>query len=329
MADQRIPPDEWRRLQDENGATLASAIGDLERTYSVNWLAELGRDLPFGLNDEELNFSDLWHDVKEVQSLFETLRPIRRDTREEMWVRFNAFRDRARAAQDRQRSRQDALLNDNHGEVQAALQRLENEYDLGIMGTGLFGGRPDLKGFKDDADAVQHLFSTLKLRRADRDDLWGWFSKLRDKVRHIREQNHADWVARQQELICKIEVDIDRSEEFLERLHGNAAKSEEFLERLEGMVTRDEAFRSRLQDQISDLESQRDSAWSDSFIERVGGWISEKEGKVDEVESQIQERRDKIDDVQDQISGTRRKIEDVREQIAEKRERIRDIRARL
>lgn len=263
MTDQRIPPDEWRRMQRENGQTLERAIIDLENDYNLGFMVELARSIRM---DTDINFSDLWTDVKSVQEQFITLRPTDRSQRDELWGRFNRFRDAAREAQKACNDRHNRDCTDNYNQVNGELNNIANKYDLDMIGNFTKGNYGPTKGFREDADEVRHLLTTLKFRRDDREELWNRLNKMWASIKERNETKRHEWQKSQQEYIWKLEERLEKSCAFLNSQN----------------------------DQLYELREKRDSARTDDFRQTVEGWISSREDKISDAERQIDELKDKI-----------------------------------
>ena len=69
-----------------------------------------------------------------------------------------------------------------------------------------------------------------------------------------------------------------------------------FVSRLYESLGKLEGARDRRADHLRHLEEQYQSAWSDSFRDRVQGWMDEERGNIHEIEEKIRSVRDKIDE---------------------------------
>jgi hypothetical protein len=261
-------------MKSENASRLGEAIERLENGYSFGVLSELNRAL---VPSFEIDFPALWAETREVQALFNTMKPLDRDVREELWERFNRFRDAARNAQQSQRFRRDQLLDQNRGQLESAITDLEASHDLGWL-DDLVVVRKNLGGFWSDARNIGKLFKEVKpLRRQDREYLWDWFQRLCERAHNLqgqlneeRERRHAEWRER---MLNKIE-------------------------RLRELIQKNEGVVERLDEQIDRCEEMRSNARSPDFAYEVGGWIQEKEQKKDDILRTNRELWDKIAEIE-------------------------------
>lgn len=268
---------EFSEQQKCNATRIESALDDLIRRHGLSHLDEMARDanrlfaLPEG---QRIDFGAIWRDIHAVQELFKECRPLRREEQQRLWDRFNGYRDRVREFQNMHRDRYERDCDDSRNEIARAIQTLQSTYNLGWGQDWL--GQGGLKGFGDDARAVSELFKTCKpLRKADREELWNSFNRVRDKANEVRDLKQQQWRSGQ----C------------------------EHAERLRGFMEKNEAFIEQLQSRIESDRERRDSARSSDFADTVQGWIDEKESKIREVEDRNSELSAKIADIERRLDS--------------------------
>ena len=124
--------------------------------------------------DTNHHFGAFWGQVKQVSDLFKTLKPLRREDRERLWIEFSALCE--------------AVKKDQQGfdkESKANASTIESE--IGSLSSGHWAGfmRRDYGAFWGHAKEISHMFKTLKpLRREDRERLWDKFSGLCEETRN-------------------------------------------------------------------------------------------------------------------------------------------------
>lgn len=79
-----------------------------------------------------------------------------------------------------------------------------------------------------------------------------------------------------------------------ERLRANIEKNKERLQKQLDALARRERH-------LEELEEQRDSAWSDSFIDRVNGWIAEEESRIESIKESIRQIEEWIEQGEEQL----------------------------
>jgi len=110
---------------------------------------------------------------------------------------------------------------------------------------------------------------------------WDMWKKGREQaIEHYRSQKRAAWEARQA-----------KREAWETKMRENISKLEDRLDRLESAL-------DRRRSNLSRLEDMRDSARSDSYRERVDGWIDEEHERIAEIERKIDQIKGWISDMQ-------------------------------
>ncbi len=120
----------------------------------------------------------------------------------------------------------------------------------------------------------QQAFAAISSASDSLDSAWkAWKTGRQEAIDHYRAEKHAAWEARQA-----------KREAWEARMNENISELEDRLSRLEGAL-------ERRQGHLSHLEDQRSSAWSDSYRDRVDGWISEEHDRISDIESKISQIR--------------------------------------
>ncbi len=96
-----------------------------------------------------------------------------------------------------------------------------------------------------------------------------WKTGRQRAIEHYRAEKRAAWEARQA-----------KREAWEARMRENISRLEDRLDRLESAL-------GRRQSNLSRLEDMKSSAWSDSYRERVDGWISDERERIAEIERKI------------------------------------------
>lgn len=111
-----------------------------------------------------------------------------------------------------------------------------------------------------------------------------------DQLTSLNEDLEGDWAEWKE---ARRSYSEQRQASFRERVEARIEQQDH--ERLSGVL---EHKRGHLQE----LEEQRDSAWSDSFRDRVSDWIDQEESaiqsieeKLDRIEATLKEEKDKLD----------------------------------
>lgn len=105
-----------------------------------------------------------------------------------------------------------------------------------------------------------------------------WKRGRQEAIEHYRTDKRAAWGARK-----------EKREAWEARMRENISKLEGRLDRLESSL-------DRRQSNLSRLEDMRSSAWSDSYRERVDGWISDERERIAEIEGKIEQTKGWLSD---------------------------------
>ncbi|HOL72869.1 MAG TPA: hypothetical protein PLA43_20495 [Bryobacteraceae bacterium] len=106
-----------------------------------------------------------------------------------------------------------------------------------------------------------------------------WKTGRQQAIEHYRREKRAAWEARQA-----------KREAWETRMRDNRAKLEDRLDRLEGAL-------ERRRSHLSELHDMRSTARSDSYRDRVDGWISEEEERIAEIEQKIDQVKEWISEI--------------------------------
>ena len=137
----------------------------------------------------------------------------------------------------------------------------------------------------------QEAFEALKKASEAVHEAWDkWKSTRREAIEQYHAEKQAAWEARQ----AKREAWIAKREAWEGRMRENISKLEDHLDHLESAL-------DRRQSNLSKLEDMRDSAWSDSYRDRVAEWIGEENDRISDIEK-------KIDRIKGWISDTEAKL---------------------
>ena len=134
----------------------------------------------------------------------------------------------------------------------------------------------------------QKAFEALTTASETLNEAWNeWKSAKREAIEQYHAEKRAAWEARQ----AKREAWMAKKEAWEERMRENISKLEDRLDRLENAL-------NRRQSNLSKLESMRDSAWSDSYRDRVEEWIDEENERISDIERKIDQIKEWISDME-------------------------------
>jgi uncharacterized coiled-coil DUF342 family protein len=189
----------------------------------------------------------------------------------------------------------------------------------------------------------QKIYARLDIVQADLNKAWDDYKLELEERKKIREQKQIEWEKRQKEyeqkkinweknqreFLEKLENRLEKQIAFKKKLNEILDKQNEFLGKIENRLDNQKDYLTKLNGQVDDLEDKYSDARSDSFRDKVSGWIDETKSKIDKVENDIDSIEDKIRDVKRQIDELEDKISDVEKSIEELEKKIDEVRGKL
>ncbi|WP_214019306.1 hypothetical protein [Methanoculleus sp.] len=123
----------------------------------------------------------------------------------------------------------------------------------------------------------QEAFESLTRASEGLNAAWDEWKRARSAaIERYHAEKQAAWEARQ----ARRQEAIARREAWEERTRENIANLTDRLDSLESAL-------DRRQRNLFKLEGMRDSAWSDSYRDRVDGWIDEENERISDIQSTI------------------------------------------
>lgn len=130
----------------------------------------------------------------------------------------------------------------------------------------------------------QEAFNALKRASDSLTAAWNtWGGERQEAVERFHAEKQAAWQAR-----------IEKREAWEARIRENISKLEDRLDRLEGAL-------NHRNSNLSKLEDMRDSAWSDSYRDRVDDWISDEHERINSIERKISQIKGWISDMESKL----------------------------
>lgn len=295
--------EERRRGSEQQLAQLRGLIDTL------NALADAAE----GNKEKRLEF---WSQVKSIDQLFKESRfPTPKD-RQDSWKEFQAIIARVKAAQQQAKEAFDKRLSQSEyhlSQLRSFADRATPSSELadviialctGGLSVVLKAGLEALLGpfderkmelqrceearregwaylTKNKAEMLKthkdEAFEALKKAEDSLRTAWDtWKSAKKDALDQFHAEKRATWEARQAEK----QERLAKREAWEERVREQISNLQDRLERLEGVLAHKRSH-------ISELEDKRSEATSDSYRDRVEGWIDEEREKIAGIESQM------------------------------------------
>lgn len=198
------------------------------------------------------------------------------------------------------------------------------ENPLRIKSQSLKDIRKFINDNKDDItrEDKQKIFSRLDTVQSDLNRAWDDYKEQKESKKH-------EWERKQREFLAKLESRLANQIAFKNKLEGIEEKQQNFLDKLEKRLTNQQDYLKKQEDRLEDLEDKYNDAYSDSFRDKVSGWIEEAKEKISEIENDIEQLEEKIREVENDIEELPDKITNLENDIEELEEKIEEIRRKL
>lgn len=273
-------------------------------------------------------WGDVWSDVRTIGQSFRDTRYGTRDEKQAAWERFQGLvgdlKDRQereqRASRQRHeqyeaRARRSTELKDqiigraNAGRPPSGLEEalagiVLLPLDLlarALGGGGILGEQRDhLRTWSEAIRAAWGMFRDHKgdMLGRDKQDTWERLTAIQEQCddawRRLKEAEQHAYEKRRAAREAKQQAIEERRQSFHARTEARIAELEERRDREEDKLRRAE-------NHLDELREKHDSARSDGFRDRVAGWISEEESRIDairdkiaRIEGWIREQRDRL-----------------------------------
>lgn len=166
------------------------------------------------------------------------------------------------------------------------------------------------------------IFSRLDAVQSDLNRAWNDYKEQKESKKH-------DWERKQREFLSKLESRLSNQISFKNKLEGVQEKQQNYLDKLEKQLTNQQDYLKKQEDRLEDLEDKYNDAYSDSFRDKVSGWIDEAKEKISEIENNIEQLQEKIRVVENDIEELPDKIRKLEGNIEELEENVEEIRHKL
>ena len=148
---------------------------------------------------------------------------------------------------------------------------------------------------------------------------WGEYKQVRKKAldEHYgaKREKHEAWRSRTQENLKKNEQRREKLERALDHKRQNLENNQQRQEKLEDVL-------ERKRQHLDELYVKRDDARSDSYSERVEGWIEEELESIQDIEEKLEKINGWIEEDSDSIKDIEENIERVNDWIAEDADKL-------
>ena len=263
--------------------------------------------IPSGLlGGDNWDFKALWSQIRETGATFKGVRFPTRDEHEQAWSRFQGLVHEVREKQNERRSKFDQRREASQKLRDSLIRRAENalpDSGLGDLVIALAtGGLSVLLEMTVDAllgpydKRKQELLQSSSVLRA----AWDEFGSRKNEL--LREDKNTVFEAlknEQQKLDNLWSEYKTERQAALDKFYGEKRRRhEQWRERTLGNIRKNQEREARLESVLAHKRSHLDGlyerlpgAWSDSYRERVAGWIEEEVSAIRDIGGKIAEIR--------------------------------------
>jgi hypothetical protein len=224
-------------------------------------------------------FKSFWEQVREINSLFKTLRPIEPSSRQAHWEELGRLCEQAKARRNTQPQR--TRMSCSRGEDSARAS-----YETRVVICRKLGDvrlAEHATTWDQVMSAKNELYECLNMMKSD----WsptGIFNTAGRLNRDDRDYCFDVW---------KISKEVvDRAFTRI-RAEGQARRSA-FVDSIVEQIERKRGIITRLEDQIDDLEERISNSTNEGYCSDAQGWIEEKQSIIRDIEHKIEELEDRI-----------------------------------
>jgi hypothetical protein len=212
----------------------------------------------------ERDYRSFWGHSKSIVHLFKTLKPIRKEDREELWNRYSEIC--AETKRQKNEEIQERLCTSERHK-----RGILHEVSSARVNT-LFGfDPPDIQEMKRLSQVLKDARRMLTEYKGEM--LGGHKQECFNEIQDVQETHNAWWNDLRKHK-------DEKHREFLARVRRNIEKNNEKIRKAYSALDSCNRNADELRDKIS-------SSWNDNWADRASGWLSDLENKISDIEDSI------------------------------------------
>lgn len=255
----------------------------------------------------------VWAQIKEISSVFKNTHYPTKEERQRRWEHFQNLVHKVKDFQSKEQEKWAEKSNSSErykNKIIACAQAAKPAGAIGdfILSLVTLPVRPIIAMLPGDYDEKHEelkacskslkegwqLISTYKNEMTGRDK-----KEVFDALKDAQESLNAAWEkwkeGKAQARAARADYFRSKRESFQDKIRERIETHKERLEKLYSVL-------SKCETHLDNLRDQRNSAWSDSFRDRVEGWIDEEENRISSI-------KEKIDRIEGWLDEDRRKLQ--------------------
>ena len=209
---------------------------------------------------------------------------------------------------------------------------------LKLKSEGLREVRKFLNEYRDEItrEDRQRIYSKLEEISAELNKAWEIYREAQQRKqaeweerKKLGEQKRADWLKKQTDFLKVLEEKLEKRTADKANLERILTGKKDFLGRQQGRLQNQTGFLQKIKEDLRDMQEKINTAWTDSFKEKMTEKITFKETKILEVNADIEEVKVKIAEVEKDVIDITEKLASIEKSAEELTLKIEEVKKNL
>ena len=182
----------------------------------------------------------------------------------------------------------------------------------------------------------QKIYSTLEAIGSDLNKTWethrAEMQKKQEEWEERKKQNElkrADWLVKQTDFLNVLTEKLEKRTTDKINLERILTNKKDFQGRQQARLANQREFLKKISDDLADMQDKLNTAWTDSFKERMAEKVNQKETKIAEVKKDIEEVASKLKEVDKDIVDISEKVASIEKSNEELKLKIEEVKKNL
>lgn len=210
-------------------------------------------------------YKDFWIHAKQISEMFKSLKPIKKEDRENLWDKFNSMCDEMKRKQTSEYDSHKIKSDDHKHTIISEIRSAQVNSIFGF-------DPPDIQEMKRLSGVLRNAGALLsryknEMTREHKQECF-------ERIQETQKEHNAWWES----------LTNHRSrnrENYQEKLRSNIDKNRERLRKSTDAL-------ERCKNHVEELREKIRDAWNDEYIDMAEGWLSEEENRISDIEESIQ-----------------------------------------
>ncbi len=182
----------------------------------------------------------------------------------------------------------------------------------------------------------QKIYSTLELIGTELNKTWESHRAEMQKKQEeweerkkLNELKRAEWLVKQTDFLNVLTEKLEKRTADKGNLERILVNKKDFHSRQQGRLVNQREFLKKISEDLADMQEKLNTAWTDTFKERMAEKVGQKELKIAEVKKDIEEVSNKLAEVEKDIADITEKISSVEKSNEELKLKIEEVKKNL